>query len=88
MKRFLLIKTNREKNKFFKKKETLDNIGQFFIFTEFSINFHTIIRYHEDYIISINEDHYNNLKKYKLNQINKMTKQQLFILCGMEEFLI
>jgi hypothetical protein len=88
MKRFLLIKTNREKNKFFKKKEVLDNIAQFFIFTEASINFHTILRCHKDYIIFINEDHYKSLKRYKLNQINKMSKKQLFILCGMEEFLI
>lgn len=88
MKRHLLIKSKKEKSESGIVIINPDNIAQFFIFSERNLNYHSLIKHHSDYIYNLTEEHYQKLKKFKMNQLNKMTKKELFIFCGMEELLI
>jgi hypothetical protein len=88
MKRHLLIKTRNEKRKGLVTLSNGDNIAQFFIFSTNNINYHSLNKQNKEYIYDLTEEQYEKLKKFKISQISKMTKQQFFIFCGMEEFLI
>lgn len=88
MKRHLLIKTKNEKRKGMVTLVKGDNIAQFFIFSENNLNYHSLIKQNKDHVFELSEEQYQKLKGFKISQISQMTKQQFFIFCGMEEFLI
>jgi len=88
LKRHLLIKTRNEKRKGMMTLVRGDNIAQFFIFSENNLNYHFLIRENKEYIFDLTEEQYQKLKKFKISQVSNFTKQQFFIFCGMEEFLI
>lgn len=86
MKRHLLIKSRREKSRLVITNP--DHISQFFIFSENNLNYHSLIKHHSDYIYDLTEEQYKKLKRFKISQINKMTKKELFVFCDIEELLI
>lgn len=88
MKRHLLIKSRSEKSRDGVVLINPDFIAQFFIFSERNLNYHSLIKYHSDYIYDLTEEQYRKLKVFKISQISKMTKKELFIFCDMEELLI
>lgn len=88
LKRHLLIKSRSEKSVDGVILTNPDHIAQFFIFSERNLNYYSLIKYHNDYIYDLTEEQYKKLKRFKISQISKMTKKELFIFCGIEELLI
>jgi hypothetical protein len=88
LKRHLLIKSKSEKSVNGVVLTNPDFIAQYFIFSERNLNYHSLIKHHRDYIYDLTEEQYKKLKVFKISQISKMTKKELFIFCDMEELLI
>lgn len=88
MKKHLLIKTRNEKRKGLVTLVDGDKIAQFFIFSENNLNYHTLIKQNKDYVYELTSDQHKRLKVFKISQVSKMTKKEIFIFCGMEEHLI